>query len=836
MEPTTVAGVLLAQLLANHALLEELAKKASEKAAEKLGDHLGEKLSKLGQPLLSQAQKDAQFKDALLALARDRQNVTKQSALRALVISLLASNPLLAGELADLLEIPPWFPPRKADRFFGRADLIGVLTGHLQARRSVTLQGAGGLGKTALASECLRRVAPGPDQPGPFPTGVFSHDYYAKPDHASALMGLLAQGKQDNVPEAAHSTRVRELLDRPGVLLYLEGCEKATQLNQLIELSGQATILFTTRDKDQCGQSEIINLQPLDSRSGAHVLVFHAHLASPPSDDAQWQPWEALAARLGGHPLALRLCGTWLQKRGQGPQEFLARLDRSGFAFWDTSKAEKENLRVLFQHSAEAALGKHSRALEAWFALALHGHAPVPLPPLQAALGCDADELTDALGALADYSLAERGEFPSEQIGQAEPAWQLTHALLGEWGRDHLGSSRREEAQTHSGMEDGASSPRLLPKRDDQIYRAWRAWWRQDLNRCWNYCAVPGGPVRYAALQPHWNSLLEVIRKLEFEGGCELSAEQNFIACSHQEMGCYSLALPLHERSLEVRKSKLGGEHPDTLASLNNLAILLDLKGDLAEAELLYLRAVEAQERSLGLGHPNTLGSLNNLAILLAKKGDLSGAELLYSRATQAMERTQGPEHANTLSCLNNLANLLREKEDWAGADLIYRRVLATRERTQGHDHPDTLASLMNLASLLAENENWTEAEPLFERVLAARKRILGAKHPEYLSSLNNHANLLADKGDLVGAERLYRSTLAARERSLGLEHPDTLVSLINLAILLRTNGDLAGAEPLAERAAQGLLTKLGTEHPHTLKAQRLLAKIREKMAKGGQE
>ena len=40
-------------------------------------------------------------------------------------------------------------------------------------------------------------------------------------------------------------------------------------------------------------------------------------------------------------------------------------------------------------------------------------------------------------------------------------------------------------------------------------------------------------------------------------------------------------------------KAKLGEDHPDTLSSLNNLALLLKAQGHLAEAEPLYREALE---------------------------------------------------------------------------------------------------------------------------------------------------------------------------------------------------------------------------------------------------
>ena len=43
----------------------------------------------------------------------------------------------------------------------------------------------------------------------------------------------------------------------------------------------------------------------------------------------------------------------------------------------------------------------------------------------------------------------------------------------------------------------------------------------------------------------------------------------------------------------------LGDEHPDTLASISNMASLLQAQGELGEAEPLYLELLAAQRRNL---------------------------------------------------------------------------------------------------------------------------------------------------------------------------------------------------------------------------------------------
>ena len=93
----------------------------------------------------------------------------------------------------------------------------------------------------------------------------------------------------------------------------------------------------------------------------------------------------------------------------------------------------------------------------------------------------------------------------------------------------------------------------------------------------------------------------------------------------------------------------LGADHPDTLASVNNLANCFKARGQLKDAEALFRRALEARERTLGAEHPDTLTSVNNLAICLKDMGQLKDAETLFRRALEARERTLGADHPDTL-------------------------------------------------------------------------------------------------------------------------------------------------------------------------------------------
>ncbi len=100
-----------------------------------------------------------------------------------------------------------------------------------------------------------------------------------------------------------------------------------------------------------------------------------------------------------------------------------------------------------------------------------------------------------------------------------------------------------------------------------------------------------------------------------------------------QNKAPYAPAAAMLARALAERQSKLGEEHPFTLATANALAVIYKVQGQYGEAELLYLHTLEACERTLGSQHPFTLGTVKGLASLYMAEGRPAEAALLTKRA-----------------------------------------------------------------------------------------------------------------------------------------------------------------------------------------------------------
>jgi tetratricopeptide (TPR) repeat protein len=135
--------------------------------------------------------------------------------------------------------------------------------------------------------------------------------------------------------------------------------------------------------------------------------------------------------------------------------------------------------------------------------------------------------------------------------------------------------------------------------------------------------------------------------------------------------GSYDEAEGMYRRALIAREKVLGAEHPDTLASVNNLGSVLASQGKYKEAEGIHQRALEGYKKVLGAEHPDTLASVDNLGSVLASQGKYKEAEGIHQRALEGYKKVLGAEHPDTLISVNNLASVLRSQGKYEEAEAI---------------------------------------------------------------------------------------------------------------------------------------------------------------------
>eukprot|EP00747_Dinoflagellata_sp_TGD_P047458 gnl/TRDRNA2_/TRDRNA2_145023_c0_seq1.p1 gnl/TRDRNA2_/TRDRNA2_145023_c0~~gnl/TRDRNA2_/TRDRNA2_145023_c0_seq1.p1 ORF type:complete len:533 (+),score=80.04 gnl/TRDRNA2_/TRDRNA2_145023_c0_seq1:160-1758(+) len=104
----------------------------------------------------------------------------------------------------------------------------------------------------------------------------------------------------------------------------------------------------------------------------------------------------------------------------------------------------------------------------------------------------------------------------------------------------------------------------------------------------------------------------------------------------------------LQREVLKAISHTFGPDHPDTLASKSNLAMILQARKDLTSAEQLQKEVLEARMRELGPDHPDTIASMNSLATLLLSRGEVHAAQELQAQLLSGISRTLEKQQGGT--------------------------------------------------------------------------------------------------------------------------------------------------------------------------------------------
>ncbi|MEH1936248.1 MAG: tetratricopeptide repeat protein [Nostoc sp.] len=319
-------------------------------------------------------------------------------------------------------------------------------------------------------------------------------------------------------------------------------------------------------------------------------------------------------------------------------------------------------------------------------------------------------------------------------------------------------------------------------------------------------------------LTPHIPHITEVATHLsQYLGDKNLITLFTKLAWFYQGQGLYQQAEPWLQQCVELTQNRLGLEHSDVVANLNNLAGLYESTGRYSEAEPLYQQALELRKRLLGDNHLDVATSLNNLARIYEYTGRYSQAEPLLEQVLELRKRLLGEEHTDVATSLSYLALLYESTGRYSEAEPLYQQALELWKRLVGEEHPHVATTLNNLAALYCYTGRYSEAEPLLEQALELRKRLLGEEHIDVGTSLNNLAQLYESTGRFSKAELLYQQALELSKRLLGDNHPDVAISMNNLAALYRNTRRYRKAKPLFEKALKICERILGVSHPTTM-------------------
>lgn len=194
----------------------------------------------------------------------------------------------------------------------------------------------------------------------------------------------------------------------------------------------------------------------------------------------------------------------------------------------------------------------------------------------------------------------------------------------------------------------------------------------------------------------------------------------NGLVVAHQFAGDYTEAMVLVRRLIGVLGEEYGDESPEMLVALHNLAILQDLKGEVAEAYSTQVRVYRGRRRSKSLGrtHRDTVSAWNNLASFRGKLDDPPGhpradyhrrvAHRMWAMACFRWSKVARPHDRDALDARAGLALSYRALGRLERAASILDEVYRIRTDFLGADHPDTMDTVENMLIIAEEIDERT--------------------------------------------------------------------------------------------------------------------------------
>ena len=508
----------------------------------------------------------------------------------------------------------------------------------------------------------------------------------------------------------------------------------------------------------------------------AQVLLGHTAAAGTAEQAA------ALARRLGGLPLGLRLAGRYLADttcmRLPGvPTTFDGYRDALDAGALPVAvdpgvgdSASAAHARQVVSRTWELSLDLLAergmpQARTLLRLLALCADTPIPLRLLDPGLlakswqfdGLDAPGLYQLLHALAGLGLLTLTP-PAGPDSELDPAIQPLHPLVRDTSRHHLTRSNDGDHVAsyvalavdllhHATQHDDMDSP--------EDPRSWPAWRTLAPHAAALFTAVIGAD--------HPLSTVE-----HATAAATLAAQYTAAA------GFHRAALIEAARIAAAAAGHLGDEHPATLTIRAALADCTGAAGDLEAARDQFAALLPVRERVSGAEHPDTLAVRADLAQWTGTAGDLAAARDQLVSLLPIVEKVSGTQHLDTLTVRLNLAFCTGASGDMDEARDQYAALLPVMEEASGTRHPATVAARANLAYTTGLAGAPAAARDQYAALLPVQEQVSGAEHPDTLTFRADLARWTGEAGDPATARDQLAALLPVQIRVSGVAHSDT--------------------------------------------------------------
>lgn len=660
--------------------------------------------------------------------------------------------------------------PVEISTFVGRERELAEVRRLLDAKRLVTITGAGGTGKTRLSLQIAAEAIDG------FADGVFFVPLAAV---AEARLVLAEIAQAFGVREAAGQSlaeRVKEHLAAKDLLLVLDNFEHVIHAAEIVAdlLSGAARlkVLVTSRAPLRVAGEQEYPLPPLDVPDfhgpvPLEKLVEYAAVRLFSERAIEVRPDFAVTTenansvveicrRLDGLPLAIELAATRIKLFD--PESLLRRLGHGLGLLVDGRRdapARQKTLRGAIAWSHDL-LGDSERELFRRLAVFRGGFT---LEAAEATCGSDgAFDVLGGLSALVENSLVRQDKTVTERFAMLET---IRAYALEQLASEHDAIAlRRRHAQhflamaeraRNAGSDERQASQDRLERDHENIHAAveWAA--ENDEGDLGLRIAVAATP--FWSRGGHWAEGVTLLRSVlalptASAASAERGAALTALGTLAQIRGDMAEAQVALQESIRIWRAL--GEGPRLVEALYALSDAYGYCGD-------YARLAAVTEEALALARsvhaPMVTNSLFNLGLARAFGGELEGGRLLVEEALQ-----RGHDPVKLLG-LGELARMASDYE--RSAELLEKSLAELRSRRSQLWVAPALAGLALTVALRGEVPRAT--------VLVMEGLEIGRKLGHQIAlafGLDVLAILRAETGQVASAARLFGAADALRART----------------------------------------------------------------------
>lgn len=353
-----------------------------------------------------------------------------------------------------------------------------------------------------------------------------------------------------------------------------------------------------------------------------------------------------------------------------------------------------------------------------------------------------------------------------------------------------------------------------------------------------DFCLVTGQPKKAI------NALLPIKDAYEQDGASEnLASLMVKIASAYEDSNQLSEAATNYQEAIDLFDNLSAQDHPDYIIALNNLSLLYQREGNLAEALQLMSGVVAQRATAKDEAYFIALANLGNIHYInesydsaLVAYDDIISSYVFptelplkpYFLATTGQALIYVDRGANSdalMTCDNALAKAIEDRSQIV--PLLKAKATALSAMGQYESSEETLKEALALvplnklessdiklrmASLYTILNRLDEAGTLFVEIKPYYDELSSTAEMQYANFLGNYAAYLQASGDFNLAEMMLLQSIATKQRLFGPKSPSYLTSYENLGILYLTTGKYSRSKEVLDEVYQLKSNAPGTD------------------------